>query len=171
MTTRYRGRPSVGMIVGFSLCFLGLTAAGAFLLWGQHFGVPARMTVVSCTSGHDFACRGVLAGQVTGPASDRAIVIMGAGPEDVGHDINVHFDRHSGFAPITDADPTPLLMLGVGVVCGVCAVVFVVIRRQYPRVKAEAIRRARVEAARNARNAVITQQEVGPPQESGGGPK
>jgi hypothetical protein len=149
MTRRYRGRPSVGTVVGFSLCFLVFTAVGAFFFWGQHFGVPARMTVVSCTRGQLFTCSGLLAGKGTGPAADRAIFILGAGPEDVGHDIDVHFDPHSGFAPIADADWMPLLILGAGGVSGVCAVFFIVTRRQYPKLKAEAIRRSRVEAARS----------------------
>jgi hypothetical protein len=132
MSTRYRGRPSVGTIVGFTLCFLVLTAAGTFLSWGQHFGTPARMTVESCTKGQHYICKGMVAGEGTGPRPDREIGILGAEPKDVGHDINVHLDPRPGFASIADTDPTPLLMLGAGGVCGVCAVCFILIRRQHP---------------------------------------
>jgi hypothetical protein len=123
-------RPSLGTIAGFSLASLVLIAVAAFFLWDQHFGVPARMTVEYCSPGNKPLCYGVWR---QGPAPEQTMYISGVGPEDVGHDVDVHFHPGSGRAPESDADITPLLMLAAGGISGVCAVIAIARRRRYAR--------------------------------------
>jgi hypothetical protein len=143
---RHRGlggpHPSLAAILGFVVISLGFIAAGSFLFWDQHSGVPARMTVVSCTGGRLSTCDGVLAGKGVGSASEP-ILVSGATRKDLGHDIDVHYHPHSRGAAVADSNPVPLLMLGAGGVSGICAVLATLRRRRCPRVKAEGNRQAR----------------------------
>jgi hypothetical protein len=94
----------------FTLLFFGI---GAFLLWDQHFGTPARMTVESCWDhGADTVdwspnC----SARPSGAPDQKATDIFFGQSGDVGHDIDVH-----GVGPVVVKDRwyTPFVFFGFG---------------------------------------------------------
>jgi hypothetical protein len=73
-------------VLGLFLSSLGITLFGMFSLWPRLAGVPAHMTVTHCilNTGKGAQCHGV------SPVSGDTVLILGADPKDVGHDIDVH---------------------------------------------------------------------------------
>ena len=102
------------------------------MLWGQHSGVPARITVLSCHGVKDTDCWGVL--RHVGPNglyTEQEMYIDGTDRNDIGHDVDVHI-HNDGRSPIADTGifPAPLMMIAAGALAGIAAVVAAVMRRQ-----------------------------------------
>ncbi|WP_142393473.1 hypothetical protein [Mycobacterium sp. 4858] len=133
--SRRRDRPRILTILGSSVLSLALIAIATFLVWNQHFGAPARMTVERCwdrgAASDDMPFNNCYAHPSDAP-HDRGPVIS-ALPGDVGHDIEVH---RTGTFVIKDTWWEPLLLLGLGGAAGVSAVRAIVRRiRRAPNVE------------------------------------
>jgi hypothetical protein len=146
--SRRRGRSTIHIgLLGGALVFF---AIGTFLLWNQHSGVPARMTVESCTASktgtlhsHGDVVFPLCYGRPSGAPDQPFTDIWGAWWRDAGHDINVHIlGSGTGATAIKDSWWQPLTGLAIGCVLGVGGVRAIVRRlRRAPPVTAESIRR------------------------------
>jgi hypothetical protein len=133
--SRRRGRIAIymGLLAVALVCFAG----GAFPLWVQHSGVPARMTVASCgvshySHGRHIPLRPVCYGQPSGAPRQRSTVIWNTWWGDEGHDINAHMlgsGRHA--LVVKDSWVQPLISLGIGCIFGVGGVLGIM-RRPRP---------------------------------------
>jgi hypothetical protein len=132
-----------GLSISMSLlvfAFLGF-ALGTFLLWNQHFGVPAHMTVESCggSSLHRHGRSSPLSdlinpvchGRMSGAPNQPVMTILEASRGDVGHDINVHIFGSGNWATAyKDTWWHPLIPLGIGCALGAGAVWNIASRRR-----------------------------------------
>jgi len=129
-TTRRRGR--WGTFVALSLASVALVAFGTWLTSAQHFGTPARLTVLECDKPRGWSdyvfgnCRGSPSSATHG----RYIEFWGAGPDDVGHEIDVHITSGTGVfdEAIVDGWILPSVLLAAGCVLAVGTVVAIVVR-------------------------------------------
>jgi hypothetical protein len=137
---RRRGR--WGAIVFGLIASVAIIAFGAYFMWVQHSGVPARVTVQQCEGrgtrfsdqvfGYAFgdSCTGSQGSQ------DRFLEFWGVYRKDVGHDIDVHISRGSGVfdEAVPDTWIVPPIAVGVGSVLGIATVIGIVRRlRPAPR--------------------------------------
>jgi hypothetical protein len=131
--SRDNDRPRLLTILGLLVISLALFAVATFLVWNQHFGAPARVTVDSCSDrgadSVDVPINNCYAHPSGAPKG--SVIISGALSSDVGHDVEVH--RTGEFA-IKDTWWEPLLLLGLGCAAGVSAVRAIVrrLRRGLP---------------------------------------
>ena len=115
---------------------MAIIAFGAYFMWVQHSGVPARVTVRQChepgTRISDRAFEYAFGQACTGSqeSHDRFLEFWGVYPSDVGHDIPVHISRGTGVfdEAVPDAWIVPPIALGIGSVLGVAAVIGIVRR-------------------------------------------
>jgi hypothetical protein len=117
------------------LASLAIIADGTWLMWVQHSGVPARVTVLSCAeSGPRLSDR--LYSYAFGDScgnyqidKDRYLEFWGVYRKDVGHEIDVHIAPLGGSdEAVPDAWIVPPIEVGVGFVLGVAAVIGIVRR-------------------------------------------
>ncbi|KBZ62042.1 hypothetical protein K875_02963 [Mycobacterium [tuberculosis] TKK-01-0051] len=122
-------RPRLLTSVGLFVASLALLAIATFLVWNQHYGVPARVTVDNCwDNGADSVnvpinnCSAHASG-----APNGSVIISGASSPDVGHDVEVH---RTGEFVIKDTWWEPLVIAGLGCAAGVSAVRAIARRRR-----------------------------------------
>jgi hypothetical protein len=132
-------RPRLLTILALLVISLALFAIATFLVWNQHFGVPARVTVDSCSDrgadSVDLPINNCYAHPSGAPKG--SVIISGALSLDVGHDVEVH--RTGEFA-IKDTWWEPLLLLGLGCAAGVSAVRAIVRRlRRAPNLESSEV--------------------------------
>ncbi|EJO90373.1 hypothetical protein ACRU43_23465 [Mycobacterium colombiense] len=115
--------------MGLFVASLALLAIATFLVWNQHYGVPARVTVDNCwDNGADSVnvpinnCSAHASG-----APNGSVIISGASSPDVGHDVEVH---RTGEFVIKDTWWEPLVIAGLGCAAGVSAVRAIARRRR-----------------------------------------
>jgi hypothetical protein len=103
-------------------------------------GHTVRVTVVECHADGEladgqaaFTCIGV---SPPSAAPLQTIEVQGAGPSDVGHDIDVHVhESRAGRYLTADKAPLPYIIFGSGCVAAVCAVIAIVRRLRDSRPK------------------------------------
>jgi hypothetical protein len=127
-------------LFGAALVFF---AIGTFLVWNQQSGVPARVTVESCSgsspTGHTRGPRSVANlptcyGRPSGAPDQPLMKIWNGWWGDAGHDINVHILGSGNTATVTkDSWWQPLTALGIGCMFGAGAVSGIVRRRRRGR--------------------------------------
>jgi hypothetical protein len=125
-----RRRGGWGFLVALSIASLAVIALGAFPVWVQHFGVPARIAVEYCGKlsrpSHVFDYVWDYAvGTCHWQTSTTRVEVWGAHQQDMGREIDVHI---MGGEDVVDGWNVPLVVLAVGCVLGVGTVVAIVRR-------------------------------------------
>jgi hypothetical protein len=121
---------------------MALIALGSYLVWEQHSGVAARMTVTEChtstgstshrrhgmhRSRRSDNCFGVVVNQPR--TYQNSMKIWGVHRSDIGHDVDV---RIHGREAVANAWSVPLVILGIGGALGVGLLLYAVFRRRRP---------------------------------------
>jgi len=117
-------------------------AIGTFLVWNQHSGVRAHLTVESCNgsspTGHSNGPFSIARlpncyGRPSGAPDQPLMKIWNGWWGDEGHEINVHLLGSGKTATaIKDSWWQPLTALGIGCIFGVLAVIGIVRRLRGP---------------------------------------
>ena len=134
--SRSRGRPRILTILALSVFSPLFLAFGTLQLWDQQFGVPVRMTVVSCGPQTHIYGRATPSrafvhwlhkvpvycyGRASDAPDQKPIKIYGVQYGDVGHIIDVHLSS-IGKSATKDSWWWPLIGIGLGCVFGLSAV-------------------------------------------------